>query len=108
MGTDVRDISAEAALGLPDRLRGAGFQIEISCEPHPHRPEIIITRVICRRGCDEQRLGWDPVADKPGECRIGIANAWGWRRSARERRYRFQQDVTAIIESAGGYWPFRA
>ena len=107
MGTDVRDIPVEAASVLPNRLRKAGFVVEVSIESHPQYPEIVITRAICRRGSDMQRLGWGPALSKPGECRVGIANARGWRRSVRERRYRLQAEITAIIEGGGGYWPFR-
>ena len=107
MGFDVRDMPTEAAAALPDRLREAGFDVGVLTGPHPQHPEVIVTRVVCRRGGDEQRLNWGPASGKPGECRIGIANARGWRRSARERRGRLQAEVTAVIEQAGGYWPFR-
>lgn len=106
MGVDVRDMPAEAAAALPDRLREAGFDVEVVSGSHPRDPEVVITRAICRRGGDRQRLGWGPAPGKPGECRVGIANAGGWRRSVRERRYRLQAEVTAIIERGGGYWPF--
>jgi hypothetical protein len=106
MGADVRDMPNAAAAALPDRHREAGFDVEVSSGPHPQYPGVIVTRAICRRGGDAQRLGWGPASGKPGECRVGIANARSWRRRVRERRFRLQAEVTAIIERSGGYWPF--
>jgi hypothetical protein len=106
MGADVRDMPIEAAASLPDRLRKVGYDVEVSSGPHPQYPGVIVTRAICRRGADVQRLGWGPVSGKHGECRVGIANARGWRRSIRKRRYRLQAEVTAIIEQSRGYRPF--
>jgi hypothetical protein len=106
MGVDIRDMPVAAAEALPGRFREAGFDVEVISESHPQYPGVTITRVVCRRGSDEQFVGWSCAAVKPGEYRVSIGNAQGWRRSVRERRYRLQAEVTAIIEQGGGYWPF--
>jgi hypothetical protein len=106
MGIDVRDMPNEAAASLPDRFREAGFDCEVSQKPHPQKPDVVVTRLRIRRGGDSQFLGWMPVSSKPGQCRVSIGNATGWRRSVQERRSRLQSDVTSIIEQNGGYWPF--
>ena len=105
MGVDIRDIPAEAVSAIPDKLRHAGFAIEVRNEPDSQHPQIILTLVICRRGKDVQRLGWGP-SGQPGVLRIGIGNVQGWRRSVRDRRSQLQAEVTSIIEASGGYWPF--
>lgn len=106
MGVDIRDIPADAAAALPEQFREAGFDVELIVAPDPQDRGIMVTQAICRRRGDEQRLSWGWKAGKPGDCRIAIANAHGWRRSVRERRDLMQKEITVIIERAGGYWPF--
>lgn len=106
MGIDVRDMPDAAAVSLPDRLREAGFDVDVSRSPHPQLPALVVTRILCRRGKDVQTLESRPSGGKPGERRVYIANARGWRRSVRLRRCQLQEDVTSIIEQNGGHWPF--
>ena len=103
MGIDVRDIPAEAAALLPDRLRAAGFEVEVGPVVDPSRPDRVGTRALCRRGRDVQRIGWCRIPGRPEICRVSIGNAWGWRASARRR---LQAEVTAVIDQNGGCWPF--
>jgi hypothetical protein len=106
MGVDIRYIPAEAVSALPDRLREAGFVVEIGSETTSQHAGVVVTLAKCRRGGDTQRLGWNPIPGRPGVFCMGIINARGWRRSVRERRERLQAEVTSIIESSGGYSPF--
>jgi hypothetical protein len=106
MGVAIMDLPADSVVTLPDRLREAGFEVEICSEPSPEHPDVIVTLATCRRGGDTQRLGWNPVPGQPVVYRVGIGMARGWRRSVRERRLRMHQEITSIVEASGGYWPF--
>ena len=99
MGVDIRVMSADPALTLPDRLREAGFVVELRSE---QRPDVVVTLATCRRGRDTQRLGWNSIPGQSGVYHVGIGNAWAWRRTVLERRRRLQDDVTSIIEKCGG------
>lgn len=107
MGVDVRDMSCVEASALPDRLRAAGLEVEVSFGPHPRLGGMVITRVSCRRDSDTQSLEvCSPLPDKPDECRVFIRNARGWLDPVRRRREQLQAEVTGIIEGSGGYWPY--
>lgn len=99
MGVDIRVMSADPAVALPDRLREAGFVVELRRE---QRPGVVVTLATCRRGGDTQRLGWNAIPGQSGVYHVGIGNAWAWRRTVLERRRRLQDDVTSIIETCGG------
>jgi hypothetical protein len=83
LGLDVRELPRAAAGGLPDRLRAAGFEVEVNQEPHRQIPGATLTRVSCRRGEDVQALFWLEGPREPEECRVIIPNAWAWRASVR-------------------------
>jgi hypothetical protein len=106
MGLDVRNIPRLAGDNLPDRLRNAGFDVEVIRKPASQLPAGTITIVNCRRGEDVQFLIWGPDFDNPNEYQIQIANAWSWWPSVHKRRDRLQRDVTAIIEQSGGHRPW--
>lgn len=69
MGVDIRVMSADPALVLPDRLREAGFVVELRSE---QRPGVVVTLATCRRGGETQRLGWDATPGQAGMYHVGI------------------------------------
>jgi len=105
MGLDVRDLPRAAVESLPDRLCAAGFEVDVTREPHSQIPGAILIRIQCRRGGDVQSLVWLDENGEPEECRVFIPNARAWRASVRDRRRRLQADVTDVIEQAGGRFP---
>src|SRR4051812_4030645 len=119
MGPDFRVISKSTVEDLPSRLRQAGFDVTV--QQKNLSAGSVEVRAECRRGDDVQIVEWglysdtflrrynrEPNADwdESKECDVLIWNAWSWWPSTFRRRRRLQKDVTAVIEQAGGYWPF--
>lgn len=105
MGLDVRDLPPSALEDLPDRLRAAGFEVDVTHEPHRQIAGATLTRVGCRRGEDVQTLFWLEGVVEPNGGGVIIPNAWSWWASVRNRRRRLQADVTDVLEQAGGRFP---
>ncbi|MDB5336734.1 MAG: hypothetical protein JWN70_2353 [Planctomycetaceae bacterium] len=102
MGLDERVMAVHALVALPDRLRAAGFDVEVTDDSNPEFPNNPITVITCRRGPDSQVLFWSHYPDDSGECSLYIANAWAWIKYIHKRRSMLQADVTSIIEQYGG------
>lgn len=100
MGLDERSMPVRSLMVLPDRLRDAGFVVEV-VEESGTNPKVTVIR--CRRAADTQLLTWCDEPDISDVCHIYIPNAWAWRRHLHERRSAIQAQVTAIIEENGGY-----
>ena len=105
MGLDVRDIPRSMSVEIPERLRIAGFNTQVKYGTSRTFPGAIITRIFCKRGDDVQEIYWHDGPNEPAICRIYIAMARGWLESNLERRIRLQDDVTEVIEQAGGRFP---
>lgn len=103
MGLDERTMPVRSLAVLPDRLRDAGFEVEVVNESSHDAEDCPITVLKCRRGLDTQLLTWCAESESPDVC-IYIANAWAWRGHVHQRRSAMQAEVTTIIEQNGGYF----
>lgn len=106
MGLDERIMSLRSLEVLPDRLREAGFDVDVTHELCSKDPRYTITVLKCRRGVDSQVLTWSPDPERSDECEVYIVNAWAWLSHVHKRRSALQMDVTTIIEQNGGYSSF--
>ncbi|MDB5336219.1 MAG: hypothetical protein JWN70_1838 [Planctomycetaceae bacterium] len=101
MGIDERDMLDADVEVLPDRLRAAGFEIAVSCEPYPGFLDLIVVDVRSADGKDTQSFVC--IQEQPGQRKIYIANAWSWWPAVQNRRQKLQDDVTAVIDQSGGF-----
>ena len=117
MGLDVREISDDRRMQIADALMCAGFHVRIN-EKHAKATQNLSgsTRqstsakyvvyhefVIQRDGC-EIVLSYNNTGER-GRFRIYIPNlnSWNWKRN--RKLMKFQNEVTATLESVGAYFP---
>lgn len=119
MGLDLRVISEDCVSEIVEALCAAGFDARIEKHRVDVNPEtcaklgidlptepVIVTAIHCRR--EGEQIALEVYRkDKPSKgFDICIPNLWSWRPSRRRQLRQFQQDVTAILEDCGAFWPF--